>query len=223
MTELRRVRQIEELLSYVPFLFLILWSVQALIGMVTENIYGSYPLFFVNFVTGKLRMGRSVRGFTVLESAFCYLIVFYLLGRLRPILRHFCSTVFTMLGLFFYEFWWHLGLWVVDRSGEGMFWGVGTLLYFVFVYYVDMYLKILDLGVKSLVVVVLFFTLFIILWVAVIREGFYGQYFLFIEGSVKDPHGICIALDKLIGIVMWTAILKSPRKNSPGGRRSELT
>jgi len=209
MTELRWVRRTEELLSYIPFLFLILWNIQALVGMFTKGIYGSYILSFVpNIATGEWQLGRSMRGFSIIGTTASYVISFYLLSRLRPIIRCFCSWSFAMLGLVFYEFWWQLGIWVVNGRGESMYWGVVTILFFILIFYIRLYYDILDLTIKRITILSGLFVLFIALWDIVIKTGFYEQFFLFAVELAPDPTGIYILLDKWVGIVMWTVLIK---------------
>ncbi len=207
----RYLQQIETYLSYIPLVLLALWSVEVLIGMLTINPYGTYVISFVpSIYTGVWKLGRHIRGFTLLSVAVSYATVFYMTSYLRPILRTMCSGLVSFVGLIHYEFWWHLGL---QWDGQAFYWGVFTICLFMFLYFVNMYINMLDLSRNRILMLGCFYAIFILSWVAVINSGFYQQFNLHAAGMVPDPTNFWWAVNKTIGIVMWGVTIRD------GGRQ----
>ncbi len=209
----RYLHQIEVFLSYIPLCFLLLWSVQVLIGMITINPYGSYVISFVPSISsGSWTLGRHIRGFTLLSVTIAYIIVYYLTSYLRPILRTTCSVLVPFVGLIHYEFWWHTGLQFTMGiwPGETRFWRAFAICLLMSLYYVNRYyIKILDLSRNRILMLACVYTTFILSLIAVMKSGFYQQFLLWCNGTAPDPHNWLWALNKTIGVVMWITIIRS--------------
>ena len=201
----------EALLSYIPLCILALWCVEVLIGMITINPYGSYEISFVpSIYTGTWKWGRHIRGFTLLSASVVYVAVYYLTLHLRPILRTVCSGLVSLIGLIHYEFWWQVGLQysIGVWPGQTFYWGVFAACLFMLLYLVNMYVNILDMSPNRIRILVCLYSVFALLWIAVMQGGFYQQFLINKAGMVSDPHGPLIMVDKMIGILMWVTIVR---------------
>lgn len=209
----RYLHQIEVFLSYIPLCFLLLWSVQVLIGMITINPYGSYVISFVpSIYSGSWKLGRHIRGFTLLSVAASYAIVFHMSSHLRPWHRSALSCLIPFVGLIHYEFWWHTGLQFTMGiwPGEVRFWRAFAICLLMSLYYVNRYyIKILDLSRNRILILLCVYTTFILSLIAVMKSDFYQQFLLWGAGTAPDPHNLWWALNKTIGVVMWITIIRS--------------
>ncbi len=184
--------------------------------MITINPYGSYVISFVPcYMAGSWELGRPIRGFTLLSVFISYIIVFYMTSHLRPILRSLFSGVVAFVGLMHYEFWWWaVGLqFSVDAwPGRTFYYGVYTICLFMFLFYVNLYIKVLDVSRRRILMLVGLYSAFILSWVAVVGSGFYQQFLLYGTGTVPDPHNFWWAVNKTIGVIMWVTIVRSEGK-----------
>jgi len=205
----RFFKQIETFLSYIPLCFLLLWCGQVLFGMITINPYGTYVISFVpNYVSGSWTLGRHIRGFTLISITVCYIVVFYMTSYLRPILRTACSVLISFVGLIHYEFLWHVGLQIISGAGQWQYWGSFSLCMLMFLHYVNIHIKILDLSRSRIKKFVCFYGISVLLWVLVITGGFYQQFLAYIVEEAPDPHNLLLVVNRIVGIVMWVTIVR---------------
>jgi len=194
---------IEQWILYVPLLFLLYNNLNVLISM-SKNPWGHTEIHFIVW-------RHELHSLTVVYLTIFYLLLFFYFYRgLDPIIRVGCSTVIPLFGLFFYEFWWHLGCWIVWRWCMPTFWGPFTITIAICIYIIHQRYNILDLTMNKRVLILLptLFFLFLGGWWVLLEQGFYQSLLSYEHGMGPDPHGWLIFLDKGIAILMWLLVVR---------------
>lgn len=186
--------------------------------MITTNPYGSYIITYPSIDAGIWRFERHIRGLTLISIITTYIITLHMSPYLRPILRSTLAYLVPFVGLTHYEFWWHMGLQYTLGTwpGDVRYWRALALCSLMVVYYIDRYyVNILDLSRKRIPMILGAYSSFIVSVIILMKSGFYQQFLLWCNGTASDPHNIWWALTKIIGIMMWTTVVKNKKEESP--------
>lgn len=194
---------IEQLILYVPLLFLLYNNLNVLVSMF-KNPWGHTEIHFIIW-------RHEFRSLTVVYLTILYLLLFFYFYRgLDPIIRVGCSTIIPLFGLFFHEFWWHVGCWIVWKTGQVIFWGLFVITIAICVYIIHQRYNILNLTMNKRILIWLPVLLFFFLggrWV-LLEQGFYQSLVLYEQGLGPDPHGWLTSLVKGIAMFMWLLIVR---------------
>lgn len=204
---------IEQWVLYAPLLFLLYNNLNVLVSM-SKNPWGHTEIHFIIW-------RHEFRSLTVVCLTIFYLLLFFYFYRgLDPIIRVGCSTIIPLFGLFFHEFWWHLGCWIVWKQGMPTFWGLYIIAVAAGIYIIHQRYNILDLTMNKKIIVLLpaLFLLFLGVWWVLLEQGFYQSLVLYEQGLGPDPHGWLIFLVKGTAIFMWLLVVrKVPTKRLLNG------
>ncbi len=91
--------------------------------------------------------------------------------------------------------------------GQVFYWAVFTVCLFMFLYFINIYVNILDLSRNRILMLGCLYGIFILSWVAVINSGFYQQFLIYVVEAL-DPHNFWWAVNKVIAVVMWVTIVR---------------
>jgi len=192
---------IRQCIFYVPLLFLLYNNLNVLISM-SANPWGCTEIHFI------------IWKYEIHSLTMTYITVFYLLlffdyySELDPIMRVGCSTVIPLFGLFFYEFWWHLGCWIVWKWCAPFFWGVFVVTLAICINYINQRYNILNLTMNRFLIWVVMFLLFLAGWWELLDRGFYQSLLLYEQGFGPDPHGLFTSLIKGVSIFIWLCFVR---------------
>ena len=191
---------IEEIFSLVPLPFLVIFNIDAVLS-VLNNPWGHTKINLVVWEIG-------IHSLTIIYLSFFYLVLyFHFYSELRPLYKMTFSAVPPLFGLFFYEFWWHLGCRITIGGGIPKFWFFYVWIVFICIIALHMNYRILDFSKLNLIKLGVFFTVFLLFWVGTIRSGFYPKLLLHGRGLAEDPHGPLNALSKGASMLMWLMIV----------------
>lgn len=195
-----------------PFLFFTLWgfmvihSTWALMNMVKEP-YGVTNVYF-GITT------QSFHSYTIvsLSAVFSILCFYFFRGILS--LRHiFISIALSIFPLIHYEFWFHLGMWIVWGDYKPRFWGLYTLLILVCIYYLHKRWNILNLKRYNILTYIGIYMVFLFLWWQLIDTGFYIKFAQWYRGEIPtNPVGLLNGVGKSLGLFMWLPLVRRVRK-----------
>lgn len=194
---------IEQWILYGPLLFILYNNLNVLMSMF-KNPWGHTEIHFIIWK-------HEFHSLTVVYLTIFYLLLFFYFYRgLDPIIRVGCSIVIPLFGLFFHEFWWHLGCWIVWKTGMVTFWGPYVIIIAICIYIVHQRYNILNLTMNRKILIWLP-TLFLLLlggWWLLLEQGFYQSLSLYEQGLGLDPHGWLLFLVKGIAIFMWLSVVR---------------
>ena len=186
-----------------PYPFLAVWN----LGAISQILKGGNP-FTARFDLWLIPSPPTHCLTMVFFSVIFLYLYLYFYRPLTPIIRLGCSIIIPAFGMFFYEFWWHVGLWIVYRWGIPQFWGAYSLAIFVSIYIIHQKYNILDFSLDNIKMLGIFFLIFLALWVGVLEVEFYQQWLAFdTHGVGFDPHGWLIWFDKGVAMFMWLWIV----------------
>lgn len=187
-------------------------------------LYGPLVILIYNVITTLLTMTTNPWGFaeynfiiwthdihapTIIYVSVLYLLLcFYFYRGLDPIIRVGCSIVMSLFGLFFYEFWWHLGCWMVWGTSQVIFWGAFVFAFIVCVHYIHLRYNILCITRSRAIILTGLLVVFIGGWWILLQQGFYQTLLLHEKGLGPDPHGWITAINKGVAVFMWLPLVR---------------